>query len=587
MTAVSVIVPVFNTEKYLPICLESLIGQTLHDIEIICINDGSTDGSLKSLEKYAEKDNRIKVLSQENSKQGAARNRGLEIAKGEFVTFVDSDDWIEPDYCELLYNAAQKYNVNIASATTVRNYENKTKYHLRLTEEKVYTDTNSIIQALEYNLITHSKMYRLEPLKTLRFEENVLYEDGPYTLKAFDIEKTMVTVPDAIYHYYSNQKSTVKQKISIKNENDKISTSLQVVRYAEEHNLDIGDFVIIKENHLLWKIKHYIDRKDFYLFGIKVCSKKEVFDNSKVFLVFNTACFGDVLLCNSLIQNVKNIFPESKVVFVCDKKWESVARYQEGVDDVVVYDKRGINKGLLGLLKFIKNFPYKNIYASIITYKNERNFTVSKLLKSKYIISENQKNKRISVQKRHSLLLKSFTNKPIVNYPIKYNLPENIENPLTDIIQNKEYIVLCCISKNPIKDMPFEIAKDLINRINSTTDKKVVLVGVGEVTAKFAQKLKRECDFINLVNKTNLLELGKVLQDSVGLISVDTGTMHYAYAMGVKTLCLFFEEGTYQLWAPQNEIYKNTSVLNENIGVNQIIDNLEELGIINAKCELK
>lgn len=566
MTAVSVVVPVFNTEKYLPRCLDSLSKQTLSDIEIICINDGSTDGSLKILEEYATKDARIKVLSQENSKQGAARNRGLEIAKGEFVTFVDSDDWIEPDYCELLYNAAQKHNVNIAAATTVRNYDGKTKYHLKLTEEKVYTDVNSIIQALEYNFNTSSKLYRFDKIKNLRFEENVLYEDGPYTLKAFDIEKTMVTVPDAIYHYYSNPKSTVKQKISIKNENDKISTSLQVIEYAKKHNIDIGDFVIIKENHLLWKIKHYIDHKDFYLCGIKVCSKKEVFDNSKVFLVFNTACFGDVLLCNSLCQNIKNIFPESKVVFVCDKKWEPVARNQEGVDDVIVYDKKGINKGLFGLLKFVKNFPYKNVYASLITYKNERNFVISKLLKSRFIISEKHNSDEVYKPLKHAKLLEGLTHKKIEKLPIKYNLPTNVRNPL----EGENYVTLCCISKKPIKDMPLDTAVDLINIINKETGYKVALTGAGELSENYAQKLELAgVEFINLVNKTTLLELGAVLKGSAGLISVDTGTMHFANALGVPTVAVFYEKGTFPVWGPKSDWYD--SVIIEN---NQTAENI-------------
>ena len=133
---------------------------------------------------------------------------------------------------------------------------------------------NSIIKALEYNLITHSKLYRFAPIKNLRFEENVLYEDGPYTLKAFDLEKSLVTVPNARYHYYSNPTSTIKQKLGIKKSNDKISTSLQAIMYAKEHNIDLGNFLIIKENHFLWAIKHYYEKKRFLFFGDKTFFKK-------------------------------------------------------------------------------------------------------------------------------------------------------------------------------------------------------------------------------------------------------------------------------------------------------------------------
>ena len=114
---VSVVVPVYNAEKYLKRCLDSLRKQTLNDIEIICVNDGSTDGSGKILAEYAAHDKRIKVITQENQYIGAARNRGIEAARGEYIGFVDSDDWVSFNYFEDLYNAAMKYNTDVAIAT--------------------------------------------------------------------------------------------------------------------------------------------------------------------------------------------------------------------------------------------------------------------------------------------------------------------------------------------------------------------------------------------------------------------------------------------------------------------------------------
>ena len=93
---VSVIVPVYNTKKYLPKCLDSLIAQTLKDIEIICINDASTDGSLKILQEYALRDNRIKIIDfKQNKGAGAARNTGIDTATGEYIGFVESDDFVD------------------------------------------------------------------------------------------------------------------------------------------------------------------------------------------------------------------------------------------------------------------------------------------------------------------------------------------------------------------------------------------------------------------------------------------------------------------------------------------------------------
>ncbi len=111
---VSVIVPVYNVEKYLHQCLDSICGQTLTDIEIIVVNDGSTDGSLEIIREYAKKDNRIKVIDKENEGYGKSMNRGLDAALGEYIGIVESDDWIEPDMYASLYGVATTYSADVA-----------------------------------------------------------------------------------------------------------------------------------------------------------------------------------------------------------------------------------------------------------------------------------------------------------------------------------------------------------------------------------------------------------------------------------------------------------------------------------------
>jgi glycosyltransferase involved in cell wall biosynthesis len=109
MIKISVIIPVFNTEKYLRECLDSVIFQTLKEIEVICINDGSEDGSEYILEEYSRNDNRITIISQENTGTGAVRNKGLQIAKGQFVAFMDSDDYYpENNVLEIIYYSDKK-----------------------------------------------------------------------------------------------------------------------------------------------------------------------------------------------------------------------------------------------------------------------------------------------------------------------------------------------------------------------------------------------------------------------------------------------------------------------------------------------
>ena len=121
--AISIIVPVFNAEAYVGRCLDSLSEQTLWDIEIICINDGSTDGTLSVLKQYAERDSRIKVFSQANAGLSGARNRGLNEAAGEFILFVDGDDWIEHETCAALHRIIQQENADCVMCSYIREFE--------------------------------------------------------------------------------------------------------------------------------------------------------------------------------------------------------------------------------------------------------------------------------------------------------------------------------------------------------------------------------------------------------------------------------------------------------------------------------
>lgn len=581
MKKVSVIVPAYNVEKYIRRCLNSLVEQTLSDIEIIVIDDGSSDNTYSVVSSYAQKDSRIRLIKQNNQKQGAARNRGLEIAQGEFITFVDSDDWIDLDYLEKLYNVAVNSNCDIAIAGSTRNYEKKVKEHLTIKNSEKYYGTNEILRAIQNNLVVWGKLFKFEVIRNLRFEEGVFYEDAPYAIRAIHLAKSAVTVPDAVYHYFSNPTSTIKQKLSEKNKNDKISTNLDLINYCEENNIDIGNWSVLKERHLLWGIKHYKYFKDYYFFGLKFFRRNIPFDNSKIFVVYNTACFGDVLLCNSLCQNIKQIFPDSKTVFITDKKFKDAALYQKDVDEVVIYDKKGVNKGLFGFIKFIKEFKYKKSYASIITYNNYRNWMISYVTGSRNIMMAERKKSDLSTQEKHNLLLQSLTNKKVKNYPIKYQLSEEVRRSTTEILSDiEDYVVLCTTSKNVVKDMPVETATQLIKQLNEI-GQKVVFVGVGEKALEHARMLKESgCDFLDLTNKTTIPQLGAILEKSRCLISVDTGTMHLGCAVGIPTVAVFYEQGTLNNWAPKQELYKSV-VIHENQTAESILNALKTIEKVN------
>lgn len=118
MPEISVIIPVYNTARFLSACLDSVLDQTFADTEIICVDDGSTDDSLQILRRYEKRDGRVKVLTQRNARQGAARNRGLEIAAGRYVMFVDSDDWLDNDALEVLCRRAAADDADIVLTGT-------------------------------------------------------------------------------------------------------------------------------------------------------------------------------------------------------------------------------------------------------------------------------------------------------------------------------------------------------------------------------------------------------------------------------------------------------------------------------------
>ncbi|WP_300756115.1 glycosyltransferase family 2 protein [uncultured Brachyspira sp.] len=155
MIKVSVIIPIYNAEKYLKECLNSIINQTLKEIEIICINDCSTDSSIKILEEYAKKDNRIKIFNTEKSSGGPAtgRNIGIEKSRGEYIGFIDNDDYVNENFYEELYKTAKKYDADIVNNLNIINYYENGKYNNNWCHIKNYTKK----QKLEYEIILNKK----------------------------------------------------------------------------------------------------------------------------------------------------------------------------------------------------------------------------------------------------------------------------------------------------------------------------------------------------------------------------------------------------------------------------------------------
>lgn len=284
MCKVSVIVPVYNTEHFLPKCLDSLLAQTLSDIEIICVNDGSTDNSLAILRAYEKKDSRVKVITQENLKQGAARNRGTNLAQGEYIGYIDSDDWVDLDYFEKLYNAAIKNGADIALATNVRIGNKKTKKRLNITVEKFVTSLQEKFDVCNHskNECPTNKIYKRTFLleRDIKFPEGVYCEDKLFTTKAVYFANGIVTVPGVNYYYYRNPNSTVNRKDQKHSQNlikDKNNARMSVLEFLKAQNADIEDgsyWAVQDEKRFLgvawYKVLVSLKSKKTLLFGFTI-----------------------------------------------------------------------------------------------------------------------------------------------------------------------------------------------------------------------------------------------------------------------------------------------------------------------------
>lgn len=149
---VSIIVPVYNVEQYLPQCLDSIVNQTYENIEVICVNDGSPDNSIKILEDYALRDSRIKVVSQKNQGLSGARNTGIKYASGKYIMFVDSDDWIDLDTCQVAVNAAETNDADFVFWSYVREFENDSKEKLMFWDDGTVFDEKTVKSQLHRRL---------------------------------------------------------------------------------------------------------------------------------------------------------------------------------------------------------------------------------------------------------------------------------------------------------------------------------------------------------------------------------------------------------------------------------------------------
>ena len=313
MPKVSIILPVYNVESYLRQCLDSIIMQTLEDIEIICVNDGSTDNSLEILQEYKNKDSRIKIINQENRGQGVARNIALENITGDYIGFVDPDDYISPNMYKTLYETAIKHNCDIVEESfyiknEIRNYLKKRKNKLNLPKNKIFNYKVKKNYVFSPNLAIWNKLYKTSFIKEndIKFFETKKGEDVIFTIKSRVLASKIVYIDNADYYYRikkDNVPKSYKNTSPIDELNrqikflDKIKNALIEDKIYELIKYDFENYSIqkLKEKYKILQIK---DQKIFEQALKNVISenlfkrfKKEIFLKNiidTIFCVFNT-----------------------------------------------------------------------------------------------------------------------------------------------------------------------------------------------------------------------------------------------------------------------------------------------------------
>ena len=205
MVLISVIVPIYKVEAYLNKCVQSIVDQTYADLEIILVDDGSPDTCPQMCDDWAAKDSRVKVVHKENGGLSDARNAGLSVATGEYISFIDSDDWIEPDFLQTLFDTMEQTGADIADCATRLVDEDGKELSVRGVNEDETLDTvPALVRLVKEDRVYQTvwnKLYRRTVIGDIRFEKGKYNEDDYFTYQVFDRAEKITVVARPMYNY--------------------------------------------------------------------------------------------------------------------------------------------------------------------------------------------------------------------------------------------------------------------------------------------------------------------------------------------------------------------------------------------------
>lgn len=234
---VSVIVPIYNVEMYLRGCLDSLINQTFKDFEVIMVDDGATDSSGLIADEYAKKDSRFQVIHQENKGLSGARNTGLKLAKGQYISFLDSDDYFHPDFLNLMTQVAQNEQTDVVYSKLCHTNElyQKMPTGLKIGDFKIRRFFTPFADYLKEKVLATQvciKLYKKEALQDLTFKDGIYFEDVLFTTLFMGRAKNAVYIDAPLYYYYTNPNSIMHTAFNEKKVMSYVTVIEEIFAYA-------------------------------------------------------------------------------------------------------------------------------------------------------------------------------------------------------------------------------------------------------------------------------------------------------------------------------------------------------------------
>lgn len=388
----SVIVPVYNTESYLCECLDSIINQTIENMEIICVNDGSTDNSLEILEEYAKKDSRIKIFTIENSGLSIARNYGMNHAMGEYIGFVDSDDYIDLEMFEKLYAKSKAKNLDMCMCK-ISTFEDGTDivdddfWYFALNDfnnlkKDVFSHKDTKEFLCEIAVTSFNKIYKKSFIdkNNIEFPENIIFEDEIFFYHCYLRAKRVSIVKENLYYYRRNREGSIVEQTDDKDFSSMVKIFklireifIETDNYEEYKNIISNHFISVEIWRYGFTSQKYHESffKELKEDTSRLCEDKEIYDNLPVHLKTRV----DNLLESPDYKtfDLKENFKEISVIITCYNDEMTIEQTilsvinQNMVDfkkyiHIVIVDDGSFDKTKEICEKYVKSYPNNILY---------------------------------------------------------------------------------------------------------------------------------------------------------------------------------------------------------------------------------